>query len=780
MKRPHREAYGTLLLWAASTISIVAGLLFASGARIAGAVLAPALLLAAGLWPALRAAPPPTALGLAAFAALLWAMGLAGWRLAGLCLPESACATRVSGALVAATALVTVPLTLLGHWGWLQPGWFLAWAAAVAVGAALLPPTPLPRAIPPPAATGEGRRGAWRRIESALAYTVLAALAVTAAVEVHANRFKAPGHFGFDDKSYHLSTVATWRDEGNLDMLRFGYGDRGTSYYPVVGELLPWAALAPFGDNDLAARWTQLPFALGTLPAMLALAGWLGLRRRAAAPALALYWSLDRVFPVLALGAGNDHATAFFFLATADGLLRLVRRRSRGSALYAGTAVGLLVGTKYLALYFVPLLGVVYGAAWLGRERTGTREGASAAARLAPEAIALAAAAVAGGTTYLRNAVATGNPVFPVPLTIGGRAILPGWEEVTLAWRRVLPEFAIAFPDYFLRQDLWGPLASWLLVPAALLAPLAALAGRRGAGGGTSDSASAPRASGRAIEAALLAIPVAMFLIFLYQIHDHRDMRYILPGVALAALAWAYLTRRVGEIPRRWGPPAACCLAAVAYAAVLVTLIVRLPPDRTWQIALWPPVALAVGAAIAWRRGRAGRPAGRMGGVVRRRIGRGAMAASGVGIFALTLGTAERYPERKLTDQGAFSYLDGLTRERGGATIAYEAYNSPYLLWGSRLQNRVVVVPTVCDPETRLFRWGQAVEEPPWPYGIWQRERCWLGNVETLEVDYVFVVKSGAEDQVWRRMARRPERFRWIYDDPHFAVWEVVAQSPRR
>jgi hypothetical protein len=47
-----------------------------------------------------------------------------------------------------------------------------------------------------------------------------------------------------------------------------------------------------------------------------------------------------------------------------DGVLTAARRRSVGSGLYAGTALGLLAGTKYLGLLYLPPILAVGAIAW--------------------------------------------------------------------------------------------------------------------------------------------------------------------------------------------------------------------------------------------------------------------------------------------------------------------------------------------------------------------------------------------------------------------------------
>ncbi|HSL82083.1 MAG TPA: hypothetical protein VLF66_04860, partial [Thermoanaerobaculia bacterium] len=220
------------------------------------AALAVATLLVAGAaWPR----DPPALLGLLVLAALLAALGRAGWRLAALALPGGGLASRLTAATAFATALAVVPATVLGHLGLLFPGPFLLWAAAVAAGAVFLPAP----ASPEPAARGPDPRSApLRAVERGLAAAAVAVLVLASLAHVRAARYDAPGAFGYDDVSYHLTAVALWVERGDLAMPKFAVGDDSTVYYPIGGELLSWVLLSPFRTNDVAARWSQLPFAL--------------------------------------------------------------------------------------------------------------------------------------------------------------------------------------------------------------------------------------------------------------------------------------------------------------------------------------------------------------------------------------------------------------------------------------------------------------------------------------------------------------------------------------
>ncbi|HSF41660.1 MAG TPA: glycosyltransferase family 39 protein, partial [Thermoanaerobaculia bacterium] len=431
-----------------------------------------AILAAGALLPA-----PPRALQILALAALLAALGISGRRIARHLLPEAGPLSRMTAAFTMAVALAVVPATWLGHFGLLRPAPFLLAMATLVLLSRLIPNSsqlpPLPGrgngVVGEESREGEGR-GGWPlgRVETALLAAAGFVILVLPLGKAVTDSFDlAPGRNSFDDLSYHLTAVATWHHHGDLRMVKFSMGDSGTAFYPILSEIAAWTLLAPFRDSDVAARWVELPFALFSLVALAAIARRLGLSPRAAASAVLLYASLRRFFPVLALGAGNDHATAFFTLAALDGILETARSPRPGAAASAGLALGLLVGTKYIGvLNAATLLAVLALLVLVRRPRPALPALAGLAALLAVTMIA------AGGYTYLRNAITAGNPLFPAPIHLFGREVFPGWEGATMAFRSRFPEYQIDIPRFLTaRPDLFGPLSPFTLLPAALLAP---------------------------------------------------------------------------------------------------------------------------------------------------------------------------------------------------------------------------------------------------------------------------------------------------------------------
>ena len=719
-------------------------------------LLVPVLLAVGAAWPG----APPAALGTAVLAALAAALAIAGWRLAARLLPGARLATRLSAATVLATVLATVPATVLGHFGLLRPWAFLLWAALLALGASRLGGTPPPRPSPGPSEADDPRLPGVRAAERALAILALVVLACATVAEVRAARYSAPGTFGFDDLSYHLTTVATWAERGDLAMVKYAVGDDATPYYPIASELVSWALLAPFETNDVAARWSQLPFALGALAALASLGGRLGMRPRSVLPALVLFWSLDRTFPLLALAASNDASTAFLLLAAADGALELARRRAAGPAVYAGAAAGLLLGTKYAALLLAPLPVGLYAVA-----RLAGRQGPGAGRSLLPELAAAGVAAVSGGYTYLRNLVTAGNPVFPAPVTVAGFELFPGREHGGLAWRHALPEAAIDLPEFLFRGDLWGPVAPWLLLPAALLAPLAALLAAPVAGRATGDGGEAAPPDRRWVEVALLAFPALSFLIFLYLMYDHRDIRYFLGGITVAALGWGYLTDRLERVGWAVAATLASVLRGATYAALAATVALRPAPHAT-RPGLWFLAGAVLGllAAVRWQRVRRGL------GTLAAHPGR-AVAAATLVALPLAAHVAARYPGRKLEHHPMPRFVEEHLAGEEGTSLAYVGLNSPYLYFGSRLQNRVAIVPSMWGLDNRFYEWGGTTEVPFRRRG---KYRPWLWNLEALGVTHVIVYGLGSEDPERTWMVNHPHRFRQIAGQGTEEIWELL------
>jgi hypothetical protein len=638
---------------------------------------------------------------------LLVCLGQMGGALTTLLEAAEGNAERAVAALLFAISAGGALAVALGAAGWLRAPLFLG---AVAFGALVLSPLagrrlddrPESRPAPPPRS---------ERIAIALAVALAAG---TLAHDLRAARYQPAGAELYDDVSYHLPAAVLWQQSGDLRMLRFDYGDRSTSFYPILGELADWMLLAGFEGSDFLARWSQLPAAVGILFGVWALARRLGASPWGALVALLLSLTAPRIFPELALSAGNDLWAAFFVLAA------LLAARHAGAAEGTGrmvplvVALGALVGTKYSTLLWLPwLLGAVALAGAIQRPRAA---GSIGARRLALAAALLLLTPAAYG--YVRNWVTTGNPVFPQPLSIAGRDLLPGWERTALASRLERERRDVWDLGAFSRApELIGPIWGPALVPVALLLPLAV---------GFTERRRLGESAARFRLAAALG-PLWLVGVYAVALHDHRDVRYALAALPLAAAGAAGLGAHLPALGR-W--LAGSALAAVALHALFA------PREGTPGVAL---AVAAVAAGIAWLAGA-------------RRLPGPPIAALACLLLALDAGrTLARYAERRSATEPAARALERLTGGRP-ATIAYVGGNRPYYLYGGRLQNRVEIVPSRGDVAVRHYRWGQPIEPDPFAGG---RPAPWLRNLERLGVEYVVVDSRGEETRPARWLRRR-------------------------
>jgi hypothetical protein len=576
----------------------------------------------------------------------------------------------------------------------------------------------------------------WRRVQQLVLWTAMLLVLVVFARTVVRYRHVPPGRFNYDDTSYHLTAVATWNVHHDLRMPRFTFGDPRTSFYPFSSELLAWELTTPFAGGDFAARWVELPFALLTLVGVAVVARRVG-AGEAALLAPLLHATVSEAWPTMTLTAGNDHALAFAAVAAVHGALLLRERPSAGPGVYAGAGLGLLVATKYLGVIYAPLVAVIVVLAVVFSRRQEPAVGNvawQARRRRFGALLAVAAAAsVVGGYAYLRNAVTTGNPIFPVSLQVGGWA-LPGWPDVTpAAWAKGgEPGFdPWLFPWRMVERFGW--LFRFTLLPAALLAPLGALwlvPARR-----------------RVLYAGLFAMPLGMYLFFVRLVEDQRGVRYLLPGLAIAAVAAAWLVSRL--------PPRARFIVSAGLAALAAA---RWVADLPEALLVLPLAALGVWGWL--RRRRPGlAPVWKL--VV---VGIGAVA-----VAALAPNTMRRYEEQRFRDRPAAAELERLVGS-GPARVAYAGGNQPYLFCGRRLRNALFMPTDTVTTATTFYRWRGPLEGPP----ARRPRHAWERNLARLGIEWVVWESTGSgirPEREW--MLRSPRRFSRVYADHRAEIWRV-------
>jgi len=406
---------------------------------------------------------------------LAGASALTAWLLR----PDSAVDAAVSFGVLAAAGAATVVL-VAGAPGLLTPAVVLAlqtgWAVVAGV-AAWRRGLRLPRL--PRLRLRIAKERPWAAAVVGLAVVALAWQLLVALV--------LPA-YAFDALTYHLTTVATWLGEENIEPTPLSLC---CAYYPANSELIfTWPAL--FGDADTFVDTVQIGFAALAALAVAGIARSAGLPAWAAAAAAGLF----AVTPAVLTQAPTSYADVMVAACALAALHSLVRFAVTGAGqriVVAGLAAGLVLGTKGTGIVWAGVLTataiVLIGGLW-----RADRISARAAGRaIAGFAVALAAI---GGYWYARNAIETGNPVYPFRAELAGvrvfdgplrvddvltqpeaAAARPRPIQVIASWAADLDFWRQGSYDYQQRAGGLGPLWPWLGLP--LLMALAVVLARR-------------------------------------------------------------------------------------------------------------------------------------------------------------------------------------------------------------------------------------------------------------------------------------------------------------
>jgi Dolichyl-phosphate-mannose-protein mannosyltransferase len=495
--------------------------------------------------------------------------------------------------------------------------------------------------------------------------------------------------FLYDVLSYHLHVPASWRVAGRLGIVPTPFGDPAPAYAPSNAELSFHLILAATGNATLA-HVGQLPFAMLAALAIYATARVLGAVRSVGFGAALVFLLIPEVWQQ-ATTAMADLALASFFLAAIPFLLRLARRRSWSDVIGFGLALGLLIGTKYAAAVLsIPIVG--WALVGLTRRRPGMRR-ASAFGVLG--ALVLGA----GGFWYLRNLIATGNPIYPATLRLGSLTLAQGLYDWALI--RTSPYHLPAGDLQALLEILADP--GWAYWGAVILA--AAIARRT-----------------VWPHLALVMVLLGWFAI------PYQQSRFFFPAWG----AYAVLLAAAATVSPRIGK--------AALAAATLGSIIQFP--TTARVALLGVAGL--GAAVGPR----------LIATAERLEGRAPFAtfASAVTLPCLLLLALLAWAHTR-TD--APPYAVGDHHDQGwawirahahGRHIAYSGSNLPLPLWGPLFENDAQYVnvsnrPSAAAHEFPINPPGSipAASAEPAPERATPNQATWLSNLDARHIDLVFI-----------------------------------------
>ncbi|MEM7584977.1 MAG: hypothetical protein AAF560_16405 [Acidobacteriota bacterium] len=695
-----------------------------------------------------------------------WLTWAAAGRLASRCFPVPvAHSERYLQTLTLAALLITLPVAGLGFAGWLSgaalavvavAGFALAWGLTRSSQMPQQQPSiPLPD---------------WVRWPM-----VLTALAVTCDVLAH---LPMPP-IDWDAVTYHLYLPARWLQEGRIFHVPTVFSDNAAAYAPQNGALFFAWQMALTG-YDLTTNVSQL-----VCLALLALALYriCRLLRVDRGSALLAVTTLPWLAPVRrwTYSANVDLFMLAFAIAALYWGLRYLERPTAGTALAGGLASGLAAGTKAIGLPLVALLTLPFVAATLGR-RPGDlgrrRLGDLGRRRLGDLVRFLAAALVSGGWWYVLNLWRTGNPLFPVRLSLLGLIELPGayGSEALRAGEFHLDGLGAVGQSVRLQ---WG-LTTCLLMVLGLIA-LASRARR-----------DLCRRRRRPHAALLLALALLWAAFFVSVVPHNNQARFALPTLAISLVGWALLLQQARRAGRRralalWSVGiAAAALAAQPWRDLLGSLTTLARDDvalPSWLLTGWLMtgcLALALAAALALR--RTPRPA--------LWVIAGLVVLTGL---ALPASQAARPAFFAYADYRGWAdgYLPFNAAAAEPARIAYAGANVPYALMGGDRRHRVVYLNTQGATDDGFYEhWRR--DPRSYPYhkpGLYRGQDdvdLWLQRLAEQRIDTLVIfalhpaerryLRSTPEgfpiERQWAQL--RPDRFQRIAASRAAEIYRVA------
>lgn len=410
----------------------------------------------------------------------------------------------------------------------------------------------MPRATEAP---HEGRSAAWLLMLLA----PFAAFALLAATVPPGLLWPAEG-FGYDALEYHLGAPRDYLDAG-----RVGYLPHNIyANFPLNVEMLYLLAMILHGDPVQAGISCQLLHAM--LAVLTVAAVWMALRDAGRRPAMfgAAFVGVTPFLVYLSGLAYVEHGLLFFSALSLCAAMRALRDGERRAGPAAGLFAGLACGCKYTGVVStaLPLLAALMIGRLLG------------ARRARPVAFA-AACALAFSPWLVKNAVATGNPFFPLGYAVFGASEHAWTDALAEQWSkghqpspadRPLQRRLVRLYDQIVASPLYGPIAAMGLASLLVAIPNGVrrlTSAPHGDGGGFADSFTA----GAFASALMLVTGLACWL-GLTHLVDRFAIVMIVPSAILITLVGQQLIARARNAAVVIGASALLVVAAANFTVV--------------------------------------------------------------------------------------------------------------------------------------------------------------------------------------------------------------------
>ena len=263
--------------------------------------------------------------------------------------------------------------------------------------------------------------------------------------------------FGWDNLSYHFTFPVEWLKHQNLANPIVAFCDPSPTYYPINGSLVFFWFILPL-KNVFIADLAQLPFFILAFLAVYSIARKISLSRSYSFFAASIFALVPNYFKQLSI-AYVDIMVAALFLAALNYLFLLNKEFSVKNTLLFAICAGLMVGIKTTAFSFSVLLFIPF--LYFTFRQKNIKKGALIII------FCLFILALIGGFSYVRNFIETGNPLYPLNLTIFNKVIFKGVMD-SFVYRAHFIPYDYSLGKIFFSEGL-GAQALLFFLPGILL-----------------------------------------------------------------------------------------------------------------------------------------------------------------------------------------------------------------------------------------------------------------------------------------------------------------------
>ncbi|MEW6203074.1 MAG: hypothetical protein AB1546_13940 [bacterium] len=592
---------------------------------------------------------------------------------------------------------------------------------------------------------------------------------------------------------YHLTFPARWIQEKEIFLVTVPFGDQAGTYFPSNTELFYLWLMLPFREEFLTTIGQFLfLLLLGGLIYKIAETG--GVRsENAVAAAL-----ITTVIPEMlhqATASEVDVVFAALFVATVYFQIRCWREKYRPHFfILASLSFGLFIGTKYIALTFGALL-LPFFLYSIIRSRRSVRY----------SFLFLCIIAASGGFWYIRNWLVTGNPVFPLTVSIAGAEIFPGGYMRSTMLNSVF--HATSYREFLplMRKVAGIP----FLIALCIYFPFGVRSILR-------------LRSARFASVYPVALPSIMLVIYWFAIPYNREWRFTFAIFALFSLFFAYAMEGEDisseEVGARHALPLRHYIRTILKILFPIVLVLVLILNQFFTSAMKPiyesiftrtsqsvlagmrtPMWAALAGSMFFLCGTGISVLGKK----KTKITGLLFAIPFLCLIFLLTSLIKQYPQYKYQYYTGFpigeawhAFNRNVTEP---VTVAYTGSDLSYGLFGLGLKNRVVYVSVDRYAEWKFHDYVK-IHKVVGDYSVPTSDRInfhrlgadyndWLRNLEDADTDYLFVTVLHQTDRphiphdsrgfpverIWAE--QHPETFQKVYENPTTAIYRISYQK---